>query len=357
MKVVLLAPTPPPAGGIAGWTVRMKNATLKNNWKVDIVDEKLIGKREVFGNRNKKNILIEIKRSLNIWKQLIKKLKDKECKVVHSCIPATTTAMLREYICAIITKAWRRKFIIHYRCTLPNMVKSKIGIFIFRLLTDKSDLTFVLNTPSIEFVKKYSKTEAILIPNFIEKDAIIDEDTKIIPENIKTILYVGGVVENKGCCDIIRVAEKFPNIQFRFVGNVSKEIKEMKKTSNVILLGERNKSEVRKEFKLADIFMFVTYFPGEGFSNALAEAMSNGLPCIVSDWAANRDMIQEYGGIVVQIKDIDSMIMAVEKLINNKELREKQSKWNIKKVKSCYIDKIVTDMYVNEYEKVLKGSI
>ncbi len=32
-KVVLLAPTPP-AGGIAGWTVRTMNATLKNGWQV-----------------------------------------------------------------------------------------------------------------------------------------------------------------------------------------------------------------------------------------------------------------------------------------------------------------------------------
>ena len=39
MKTVLLAPTPPPAGGIAKWTMRMLNATLKNGWTVSVVDE------------------------------------------------------------------------------------------------------------------------------------------------------------------------------------------------------------------------------------------------------------------------------------------------------------------------------
>lgn len=354
MKVILLAPTPPPAGGIAGWTVRMQNASLKNGWKVEVVDEKLIGNREVFGNKNKRNLIIEIKRSLVIWKQLIKALKDDEAKIIHSCIPASTTGMMREYICAILTKIWRKKFIIHYRCTVPNMIKSKLGLVMFRLLTDKSDLAMVLNSPSVEFVKKHSKTAVRLIPNFIEKSAIINEDTKVISDKVQRILYVGGVIESKGCYDIIKVAEKFPEIQFYLVGNSEEGIREINKPQNVILLGEKSKLEVKQELEKADIFMFVTYFSGEGFSNALAEAMANGLPCIVTDWAANKDMIEENGGIVVPIKHTNLMIDAIDKLMENKQLRHRQSNWNINKVKSYYTDKIVTDMYVDEYEKLLK---
>ena len=57
-KVILLAPTPPPAGGIAGWTVRMLNSKLKNEWKIELVDEKLLGNREAFGDKTKKNYLL-----------------------------------------------------------------------------------------------------------------------------------------------------------------------------------------------------------------------------------------------------------------------------------------------------------
>src|SRR5690606_8862552 len=95
MKVILLAPTPPPIGGIAGWTVRMQNANLKNGWEVEVVDEKLIKGREVFGKRTKRNLLVEIKRSCNIWKNLLRALKDKKSKVVHASIPASTTGMAR----------------------------------------------------------------------------------------------------------------------------------------------------------------------------------------------------------------------------------------------------------------------
>lgn len=104
MKVILLAPTPPPAGGIASWTVRMQNASLKNGWKVEVIDEKLIGNRDVFGNKIKRRLLVEMKRCFHIWRQLWKALKDDDAKIVHSCIPASTTGMFREYICALITQ-------------------------------------------------------------------------------------------------------------------------------------------------------------------------------------------------------------------------------------------------------------
>ena len=356
MKVILLAPTPPPAGGIAAWTLRMQSVKLKNGWEVIVVDEKVRGNRDVFGENSEKNIFVEIKRCCCIWKELWENLYDDEVKIVHSCIPAVTAGMLREWFCAVLTKTRGKKFIIHFRCTLPNMVKSKIGMFMLKLLVNISDLAIVLNKDSLDFVKKYCKTNAILIPNFIEKGEIFSGNEKIITEKVQRILYVGNVVETKGCCDIIKVAEKFPKIQFRLVGKPENKIVDMLKPLNVILLGEKYKLDVKKELDEADLFMFVTYFPGEGFSNALAEAMAAGLPCIVSDWAANKDMIENKGGIVVPVKDTDAMIDAINKLIENKQLRQKQSKWNIDKIISNYIDDIVTDMYVDEYENLLKES-
>ncbi|MFA9396897.1 MAG: glycosyltransferase family 4 protein [Clostridiaceae bacterium] len=354
MKVILLAPTPPPAGGIASWTVRMQNANLKNGWKVEVVDEKLIGNREVFGSAKKIQIYTEMKRCISIWKNLCKSLEDKDAKVVHSCIPAGTTGMLRELICAIITKTKKRKFIIHYRCTLENMVKSKLGNIIFRILTNKSDLVIALNKSSLEFINKYSKIPVLLIPNFIEESMIRNENTKIISESIKRVVYVGGVIESKGCYDIIKVASEFPEVEFHLVGKAESNIIKMNKPRNVILSGELRKEEVKLEFEKADIFIFLTCFPGEGFSNALVEAMANGLPCIVTDWAANHDMIEEHGGIVVRTKDVPAVVEAIKNLDSDKNIRKEQSNWNIRKVKENYIDTIVTNMYVDAYEWVIK---
>lgn len=83
--------------------------------------------------------------------------------------------------------------------------------------------------------------------------------------------------------------------------------------------------------------------------------MAYGLPCIVSDWAANKDMIENSGGIVVPAKDITSIENAIKMLKTNKALREKQSQWNISKVRREYLDKRVTDMYVDQYERLVNN--
>ncbi|MBO5452406.1 MAG: glycosyltransferase family 4 protein [Clostridia bacterium] len=349
MKVAILAPIPPPAGGIGAWMVRMLEAKLKNGWEIVHIDESVLGKRNTFASKRK--FLEEFKRNRKIWKDLKNALKDPEVKVVHSCIPSSTFGMMREYICARITKKRKRKFIIHYRCTTTNMTQGKMGYFMFKKLTNISDCAMVLNNESKEMVEKYSKTKAIIIPNFVESNTVNRKGEKEISDTVKTALYVGGVVTRKGCYHILDMARHFSDIEFRLVGTVGVPFENV--PDNFKLLGEKKKPEVAEEMKNADIFLFPSYFQGEGFSNALAEAMAKGLPCITTKWAANHDMIEDKGGIAVEIKNSQALIDALEKIKDDKELRQSMSDFNIDKVNTYYTDKAVLDQYVDVYESLL----
>ena len=183
MKVILLAPLPPPIGGIASWTKRMLESHLTGGWQVSVVDEKVIGGREVFGSNTKRNLFVEIKRSLLIWRNLVAKLLDKESRVVHSCIPSATFSMMREYVCAIITKFFSRKFIVHFRCTVPNTTRTKFGKFILKQLCNISDSIIVLNSQSERFLRGVTKTNIVLIPNFVSFDEI--SDVRVVSDEIK----------------------------------------------------------------------------------------------------------------------------------------------------------------------------
>ena len=351
-KVVLLAPTPPPAGGIAGWTVRMMNATLKNGWQVEVVDEKVMGNRQVFGDGSGRNLFTEAKRCFRIWGDLKKALRDPEATVVHSCIPSITSSMLREYVCACITKRRKRKFIVHYRCTVPNTTKGRLGHFMLKKLCAKSDLIITLNSQTDDFLRGITKTPYKLIPNFISADELV-ESHEIRPE-LKTALYVGGVIETKGAYEVLELAKRFPDIQFRLVGKSDATVEQFAKDNgidNAVFVGAKEREEVKEELAAADVFLFMTYFRGEGFSNALAEAMAAGLPCIVTDWAANRDMIGTEGGAVVGVKDVDAAETALRSMFDP-DIRRAQSEANIKKVRDCYVDSVVLDMYVDAYEQV-----
>lgn len=349
MNVILLAPLPPPYGGIAGWTKRMQKCILKNNWKVIVVDEKVIGGRTVFGEYTKKNYFVEVKRCINIWTDLNRKLRDNESHVVHACIPAGTTSMAREIVSAIITKMHQKKFIVHFRCTLPNMVSSFWGKLLFGILINLSDEIFLLNNKSVEFLMETNPNKKYrLIPNFISVDEIYEE--KEYKEKIQKVVYVGGVVREKGCDVIIEVAKSMPNIEFLLVGKIGIEKEDI--PSNVKLLGERDKEFVQDILKEADVFMFLSRFIGEGFSNALAEAMAFSIPCIVSDWAANKDMIEDKGGIVIEEVNTQNAVDAL-KLLESFELRSKYGEWNRRKVLECYCENQITDMYVDEYEELI----
>ena len=351
-KVVLLAPTPPPAGGIAGWTVRMMNATLKNNWEVAVVDEKVIGNRQVFGEGSRRNIFTEIKRCFRIWGGLKNTLRDPETKVVHSCIPSITSSMMREYVCACIAKRRKKKFIVHFRCTVPNTTKGRLGLFMLKRLCNKSDLILTLNSQTDEFLSGITKTPYKMIPNFISSGELVE--SHMIDPEIKRVLYVGGVVETKGAYDMLEVARRFPNIEFRLVGSTEAAVVEYARSNgivNAVFTGPKNREEVKAELSCADVFLFMTYFRGEGFSNALAEAMAAGLPCIATDWAANRDMIGEDGGFIVGVKDVDGAEKALKAMMSA-DVRAAQSKANLKKVAENYIDSVVLNMYVDAYESL-----
>ena len=349
MKVILLSPLPPPSGGIAGWTQRMLTANLKDGWTVGVVDEKLIGDRseKVVGKRS---MLTEFVRSHRIWKELKRQLKDAEAKVVQACIPASVGAMLREIVSAKITHSRRRKFITHFRCTVPNMIKSKTQMNLLEILVKNSDCIFCLNQQTIDFIKSFNRSvDCRYIPNFVD----ISETYQRLEHNekIKKAVYTGRILESKGCKLIVDVAIRCPEIQFELIGKVLMDAENI--PPNVVLTGEKDKDFIRQELKSADVFLFLTKFSGEGFSNSLAEAMAYSLPCIVTDWAANKDMIGNEGGVVLEEPSIDDVVNAINS-IKSADIRTQMGKYNYRKVLTQFSQEIVTAQYVNVYSEIIQ---
>ena len=353
-KVLLISHFPPPAGGIASWTKRLLAIGLPKGWEIDHINLNTINGRDPFQN-TKRNFKDEYVRCKNIWKQEIEFLKtDKDIKVVHTCIPCTVFGMIRETITGIIAKRYKKKFILHCRCTVPNVVNSSLKRAFWKILTHFCDGIMVLNSKSEEFAKKYSKKSYVeLIPNFVAESELTFDENKEIKKEIENITYVGGVTKEKGCETIIETAKHFPNIKFNLIGIVSEEIEKMPATKNVVFHGNHPTEYVKEQLKLADVFLFLSHYWGEGFSNALVEAQAAGLPCIVTDWAAAADQIENDGGIVIEKQDVALLVEAINRIKDDANFRENASKWNVKKVKSSYIDSVILDKYTKFYEKLI----
>lgn len=341
MKILLISPIPPPAGGIASWTnLYLESKRAKENY-VDLVSTAVLGER--INNFTKLKPNEELRRLIKVLYMLKKKLSEQEFDIVHLNSPCSKLGLLRDYLCAIIVNQKKVKFIVHYRCDVTYMLKGWIQRLLFKKLCKRSDKILVLNKVSKDYVLSKVKKESIIIPNFVEELSIEETISFNVNEELKNILFVGHIIRTKGCYEILKVAEHFTEKNFILVGHITEEFRNICIPKNVRFVGEVGKEEVKQFMLRSDIFLFPTYT--EGFPNVVTEAMALGLPIIASAVGAIPDMIEDKGGILVEVGNLNQLVDAIN-ILEHKEIREKISKWNIDKVKQTYtIDKVMENLF------------
>ena len=107
-------------------------------------------------------------------------------------------------------------------------------------------------------------------------------------------------------------------------------------------------------FACSDIFILPSR--AEGMSNALIEAMSCGLPCIVSNIPANTQLITNgENGLVVSLDDQEALAEAIIQLTQDEDLRQKLGQAATQTVASHYSINIIAERYLAVYEQLLSN--
>jgi glycosyltransferase involved in cell wall biosynthesis len=121
----------------------------------------------------------------------------------------------------------------------------------------------------------------------------------------------------------------------------------------VKLTGERD--DVDACLQAADIFVLPSR--AEGLSNALLQAMSLGLPVIVSDIPGNSDVIDhEVNGLRFSVGDADSLADCLLQVMDDEPLRVKLGCGARRSVERTYALTKVVDDYIALYEDLLTTS-
>ena len=347
MKILLVSPLPPPEGGIATWTIGFSEYCKVRKETLSIVNTALTGKRNANFN-NKRSLIDEIKRTVYILSHMKRELQKNDVDIVHINTSCSLFGIYRDFIC--LKKAYRCKIpvVLHCHCNIEDQIKWKYAQLIFRRMLKMATCVFVLNSRSEAYVQKISNIECKIIPNFIKQSIIVEKHS--IRKKIEEVIFVGHVQETKGVREIYQVAKRLPEVHFTLVGPVGREIQEMEGLPNVLLVGEQKAEKVFEYYQTADVSLFPSYT--EGFSLSLLEAMACGLPCIATDVGANGDMLEDKGGIIVPVKNVDAIIDAFEKLEDN-NIRKDISNWNIEKVKNNYTRTSVLDEIMDIYNKMV----
>lgn len=127
---------------------------------------------------------------------------------------------------------------------------------------------------------------------------------------------------------------------------IQRSCADLQMTKEVIFLGRV--SNVADYLNASDLFILPSL--SEALSIALLEAMYLGLPCIVTDVGANRELIEDrVNGIVVKHQDKEALKKAILCFFGNRKLIEDYGSRNKQKIINRYI---ITDNYLSRFYEI-----
>ena len=167
------------------------------------------------------------------------------------------------------------------------------------------------------------------------------------------ILMIARVIKDKGVLEYIEAAEILKEkAQFVYVGDVDKGNKNafLPDWKSVKWLGfQKNIKEI---IAMSDIVTLPSY--REGVPRTLLEAGSMGKPLVTTDVTGCREVVKNnFNGFLVPARNPIELAKAIEKLINNKQLREQFGKNSREYIKKNFDIKIVVSKYLELYNFVL----
>ena len=188
--------------------------------------------------------------------------------------------------------------------------------------------------------------------------AINRSEAASLPVNL---LFLSNLIPSKGvyvlldACRILK--DKGLDFQCNFVGGETKEIDRARFEAEVqkrglegcvLYHGPKYGEEKEQYWRMADVFVFPTFYHNECMPLTILEAMQHGLPVVSTDEGAVPDMVADgENGFVCRRKDVEGLAMALERLLLDGALRHRmgaegyriyQEKFTLQCFERCFVE-------------------
>ena len=287
--------------------------------------------------KNSKNIFESIKNTIKRLFVLKKTLKEIDADVNISFMTHTNILSI------VSSKLNKQKIIISER-TVYDFYSSEMVDFLRRLFYPFSNL---LITQTYSDKKNY---------NFMKNVKVIYNPLELPPIQIKReniILAVGRLDKQKGFDKLVEAFSQIDSDGWKLCiagdgvekKNLLDQIDRLK-LDNVEFIGKRK--DIFEWYAKSSIFVLSS--EKEGFPNVLLEAMGSGCACISFDCPSGPSEIIENGenGILVEKQNVKKLASQIQRLINDKDVREKLGSKAMKAKEKYSIEKIA-----NQWEVLL----
>lgn len=307
------------------------------------------------------------KQNFVAYRKLIKIIKEEHIDVIdcHNAV-AGAFARIAGLQCGVSKIIYTpHSFFFYKGCPLKNRLFFKPVESVLARLTD---VLITINKEDYAAAEKmHVRGKAVYIPGVgVDTKAIQRlpvQRTKYrqelgIPNDSLLLISVGELISRKNHETAIRAFAKaaVPNAYYIICGIGEKKqelqqlIDDLNMHDQVKLLNYR--LDVKELLKACDVFALPS--TQEGLPVALMEAMSAGLPCIVSNIRGNVDLIeQDKGGLLFQYDAVDEIADQMCILLKNESLREQYGAFNAMKIREYDITH-VRDLMTRIYKEILK---
>ncbi len=167
------------------------------------------------------------------------------------------------------------------------------------------------------------------------------------------VIYVGRFAVYKGIDDLLAAWHDVEPVSTKLllVGATAKDAApDFLGSKNVIVRPWT--SEITTYLRAADVFVLPSH--SEGMSNALLEAMASGLPAVATRVGAAESMIADgVTGILIDPGDRDALAAALQRLIEDAELRRRLGSAASESVRSRYGITTVVDTIERSYREIV----
>lgn len=345
MQLTLIGPIAPPNSG----------PSIKNKILIEELQRNNIKVKSINTNNYKRKFFII----------LFKIIFD-----TNSIIILATSKNGRNLICPFlyIRKIFRSLFNVEYKYILMPMggnlhneiLKMKILKSVYLASLKKSSKIFVETKNLKEKLEiLFSLNNVKYLPNFKKRQEIERPKRNLKDDSFK-IIFLSSIKKSKGLellIDPIRELREELNrdIVLDIYGPIREGYEDsffnmVNKNIFVQYKGIVNSSEVAKIISQYDLFVFPTYYEGEGFPAVIIDAFIAEVPILCSDNNYNEEIVRHMiNGLVFKSKNKQDLKIKLKEIIENHRLREFFSKNN--KIEK---NKYFSDVVVKELIKVLE---
>ncbi|RAZ51715.1 N,N'-diacetylbacillosaminyl-diphospho-undecaprenol alpha-1,3-N-acetylgalactosaminyltransferase [Campylobacter hyointestinalis] len=238
----------------------------------------------------------------------------------------------------IIELLYKRAFKISDACIFVN--DSDPDYMIKKGLIDKS---------KVRRIKSVGVNASEFDPNLVEPFWLSDKKVVLMvgralwDKGIREFYEAAGILSHRKDCEFVFVGDGY-------AGNPSSADEQFLKNKNVKWL--KWSDNIKEILKGSYVYVLPSY--KEGFPRTVLEAMSMGLPSVVSNCSGNIEAVSNgINGLVCNTKDPHSLAKNIEILLDDEELASRMGKSARELVLRQYDEHIIVEKYLEVYKEFI----